>query len=347
MVNTPGLPHSSSRRPRRQMHRARGTDLAFLARHLVDGGAGALEHGAVEGHDVVTQGPGRARQRSACKIVFSKHTDRASAVVPGPGCALLESHDMPAPRAPSELAPRRAASPFTLPRLLLALTAIGCANPGEPPACLDQRQEARNLALRGEVEAAQAVLDRVKASCGPNSQSDIAHITKLIAEKTAARLEKQHQAELERERLETNPSRGFVEWATARGGEIDGKLAKTECAARGTPDFGFCEGQREQAPAMSLRYWQAQPSAYRYALTTRTAPSCQDLGEFRQVRTWSRPGERFELCELTNRRLRHLFALIVQKPAEPAPEYQMFLFSQDYLAIDPAFERRLRIIGEP
>jgi hypothetical protein len=253
-------------------------------------------------------------------------------------------------------------------RVLLALAlAAGCANRGEPAACLDQRQEARNLALRGEIEPAQAVLDRVKATCGPNSQSDIAHIGKLIAEKTEARLEKQRLARLEAERLEQFPSRGFVEWATARGGDIAGKLPKVECAERGTPTFGFCEGRRDDVAGMSLRYWQAQPAAYRYALVTHTAPSCQDLGEFRQVRTWSRQGESFELCELTNRRLRHLSALIVQRPreqghaeqghgepplaaqppGEPATLYEMYVFSQDYLALDPAFERRLRIVGEP
>jgi hypothetical protein len=226
--------------------------------------------------------------------------------------------------------------------LALVLEAAGCQNRGEPPACLDQRQEARNLALRGEVEPAQALLDRVKAACGPNSQSDIVHITKLIAEKSAARLEKARLAQSRSELSEKFPSRSFVEWATARDGEVSGKLTKPECAERGTPLFGFCEGQRDEARAMSLRYWQAQPRAYRYRLASRTAPSCQDLGEFREQRSWSRDGESFELCELTNRRLRHLSALIVERP----PDYEMFVFSQEYLAIDPVFERRLRIVGD-
>jgi hypothetical protein len=256
---------------------------------------------------------------------------------------------MPAARARFGLAPREAvllaARQMLWPGLAVALACQSPGGPPEPASCLDQRQEARNLALRGEVEAAQAVLDRVKGSCGPNSQSDIQHITKLIAEKTAARLEKERRAQSVSEEHEKFPSRGFVAWATARGGEIAGKLAQVECAERGSPSFGFCQGTREASPTMSLRYFQARPSAYLYALRTSTPPSCQDLGEFRQVRAWTRNTERFELCELTNRRLRHLSALIVA-PAGTPPEYEMYVFSQDYLPLDPAFERRLSIIGD-
>jgi hypothetical protein len=282
---------------------------------------------------------------------------------------------MPAARARS-VAPREAALAVARRVLWLGL-ALGCENrgaPAEPSWCLDERQEARNLALRGDVEPAQIVLDRVKASCGPNSQSDIQHITKLIAEKTAARLEKERLALSVSEELEKFPSRGFVAWATARGGEIAGKLSEVECAERGSPTFGFCQGTRESSPTMSLRYFQARPSAYRYALRTSTPPSCQDLGEYRQVRAWARNAERFELCELTNRRLRHLSALIVARdgaappaaaapaavpssappaaheaataPTAPPPEYEMYVYSQDYLPLDPAFERRLSIIGD-
>jgi len=223
----------------------------------------------------------------------------------------------------------------------VAVALVACENRGEPPACLDQRQEARNLALRGEIEPAQRLLDQVKQSCGPNSQSDIQHITKLIAEKTAAR-ERQRQLEQSKNtELEQFPSRSFVEWATARAGATSGKVPGLTCAERGTPDFGFCEGQRPEAPAMRLRYWQAQPEAYRYSLTTELPPSCQDLGEFRQVRAWSREGASYELCELTNRRLRHLTALIVHA----ATGYEMYLFSQTYPNFDPAFERRLRIVA--
>lgn len=227
--------------------------------------------------------------------------------------------------------------------LAVALALPACETRGEPAACLDQRQEARNLALRGEIEPAQRLLDTVKARCGPNSQSDIQHITKLIAEKTAAR---DKQRELEQSRsaeLEKFPSRSFIEWATARAGDIDGKLARVTCAERGSPDYGFCEGERPDVPAMRLRYWQAQPDAYRYSLSTAIPPSCQDLGEWRQVRAWTRDGSDYELCELTNRRLRHLSALLVHG----ASGYEMHLFSKAYPNIDRAFELRLRIIPSP
>jgi hypothetical protein len=94
---------------------------------------------------------------------------------------------------------------------------------------------------------------------------------------------------------------------------------------------------------MTLRYWQAQPDAYRYSLASSQAPSCQDLGQYRQVRAWKRDGDAYELCELTDRRLRHLSALIVHAPGG----YEMHVFSQSYPALDPAFERRLRLISEP
>jgi dipeptidyl aminopeptidase/acylaminoacyl peptidase len=125
--------------------------------------------------------------------------------------------------------------------------------------------------------------------------------------------------------------------------DLEGKLARTVCAERGTPEYGFCEGERPDVPAMRLRYWQAQPEAYRYSLTTPIPPSCQDLGEWRQVRAWSRDGSEYELCELTHRRLRHLSALIVHT----ASGYEMHLFSQNYPNIDLAFERRLRILPGP
>ena len=133
-----------------------------------------------------------------------------------------------------------------------------------------------------------------------------------------------------------------MEWATDRAGDITGKVPSVSCAERGTPLFGFCEGQREQAPDMRLRYWQAQPGAYLYALATEAPPSCQDLGDYRLVRSWQRDDSQLDLCELTNRRLRHLSALIVHTP----PRHEMFIFSQEYLALDPGFERRLRVVDK-
>lgn len=223
-----------------------------------------------------------------------------------------------------------------------AASVAGCATRGEPADCLDQRQQARNLALAGELEQAQVLLDGVKARCGPNSESDVRHITKLIADKAAARREREQREASHNAELLQFPSRSFVEWATERGGDITGKLPSVACAERGTPLFGFCEGQRVEAPNMSLRYWQAQPSAYLYTLTTDAPPSCQDLGEHRSVRSWRRDNSQLELCELTNRRLRHLSALIVHTPVR----HEMYIFSQPYLALDPGFERRLRVVDQ-
>lgn len=224
----------------------------------------------------------------------------------------------------------------------LAFVCLACATRGEPSDCLDQRQQARNRALAGDLEAAQALLDRVKAHCGPNSESDVRHITKLIAEKSAARREREQREASRKAELQQFPSRSFVEWATERAGDPVGKVPDVTCAERGTPSFGSCEGQRAEAQNMTLRYWQAQPGAYLYALTTDVAPSCQDLGEHRVVRHWSRDGSDLELCELTDRRLRHLSALIVHTP----PRHEMYIFTGEYLALDPSFERRLRLVDE-
>lgn len=223
---------------------------------------------------------------------------------------------------------------------VLVLLSLGCAKRGEPAACLDKRQTARKLALSDQLEPASRLLEEVKAECGPNSASDVQHIGKLIAEKTEARRERERREAARSEVRKKFPSRAFVEWATARDGDIDGKLTTVSCAERGSPDYGFCEGKRDEAPEMSLRYWQVAPGAYRYELVTGEAPSCVDLGEYREVRAWSREGRAYELCELTNRRLRHLSALLVHATSE----HRMYIFSNAYPARDAAFEKILRVI---
>jgi hypothetical protein len=216
----------------------------------------------------------------------------------------------------------------------------GCTQRGEPMACLDKRQESRNLALQGELDRAGALLDEVKAMCGANSASDIQHIAKLIAEKTEAR-ERAERAEAAKQELAQKfPGQAFVAWATARDGDVAGKTPSVRCGERGSADYGFCEGARAEDPAMSVRYWETEPRAYRYSLITQRAPSCEDLGEHRQVRVWSRDGALHELCELTSRKLRHLSALVTHAP----DEHRMYIFSNSYLARDPAFEQTLRLI---
>lgn len=218
---------------------------------------------------------------------------------------------------------------------------LGCARRGEPAACLEKRQTARNLALSDQLEPAARLLEEVRAECGENSASDLQHIGRLIAEKTEARRERGRREAAQRELREKFPSRELVQWATARDGKIDGKLARVSCAERGSPEYGFCEGRRDEAPEMGLRYWQGTPEAYRYELVTEQAPSCVDLGEYREVRAWTRDGVAYELCELTNRRLRHLSALLVHTPSE----HRMYIFSNAYPARDAAFEQELRVIA--
>jgi hypothetical protein len=226
----------------------------------------------------------------------------------------------------------------------MALGLLGaCQQRGEPAVCLEKRQLARNAALQDELETASRLLEEVKAQCGPNSASDIQHISKLIANSTQAQLERARSEAAERELREKFPSRDFIRWATAKDGAVASKVSDVTCAERGSPDFGFCEASRPGIPGMSVRYWEAQKEAYRYSLVTRQPPTCEDLGEYRLVRAWSRHGASYERCELTNRRLRHLSALLVHGPEE----HLMYVFSQDYLARDPSFEGTLRAIEPP
>jgi hypothetical protein len=220
---------------------------------------------------------------------------------------------------------------------------LACARPGEPADCLNERQEARNLALQGQLEAASRLLEHIKARCGANSASEIQHIGKLIEEKTRAKRALEQKEAEERKLRQQSPSRDFIAWATQKDGAVAGKVGPPLCAARGTPDFGFCEAPRQNAANMSVRYSSADPEAYRYALRTSIPPSCVDLGESRQVRAWSRGGRTYELCELTSRRLRHLTALVVHAPGE----HEMYIYSEKYPALDSAFERQLRVIPPP
>jgi hypothetical protein len=223
---------------------------------------------------------------------------------------------------------------------LTLLFTLACAERGEPAACLDKRQQARNGALQDRLEEAARLLEQIKAECGPNSASDIQHIGKLIAEKRAARQQREQQAEAARALQRQFPSRDFVAWATSRDGAITGKTAGATCSERGSTDFGFCEAKRPGANEMTVRYHGADQNAYRYALTTTEPPSCEDLGEYRRVRVWTRGGVSYEHCELTSRRLRHLSALLVHEAAE----HRMYIYSQEYPSRDAAFERMLRII---
>ncbi len=234
--------------------------------------------------------------------------------------------------------PRRS---YLLAAFLAATSA--CGRRGEPEHCLPERQQARNLALQGHSEEASRLLENVKANCGPNSASDIQHVSKLIAEKAQAKRARE-QKETEQTKLRQQwPSRDFVAWATEKDGAVTSKLNQPVCAVRGTPDFGFCEVRRPSTPNMSVRYSSTDLDAYRYTLRTATPPSCIDLGEYRELRAWTRDESTYELCELTSRRLRHLTALLIHRPGE----HEMHLFSQEYPALDTAFEHQLRAIPPP
>ncbi len=225
-----------------------------------------------------------------------------------------------------------------------ALVVASCVQaPSEPAVCLDKRVEGRNAALQGNIEQASRLLKELRAQCGANSQSEIRHIEELIAEKTDARREQERRARSQIERAQKFPSRDFVIWATADAGAIRTKMADAVCVERGAPDFGFCEAARPGAPHMTVRYWTADKDAFRYALTTDQPLSCQDLGEYRQVRAWQRDGSSYELCELTERTLRHLYALLITSSAGN----QMYVYSQRYLARDPHLEKVLRVIPPP
>lgn len=229
-----------------------------------------------------------------------------------------------------------------MPRLYLtvlaAMLASSACQQSDEAVCLQRRQLARHAALDDRLTEASQLVDEVDATCGPNSQSAVRNIRKMIAEKQrkAAELRKAREAREEEQRR--FPSRRFLAWATAQPSRATRDVEDETCAEPGEPDDGFCTAHAPGSGNMRLRYWKDRNDAYLYSLETTSPVSCRQLTEYRRVRSWQSGDRRYELCELTGRELRHLSALIETQGGKN----RFLLFSQPYLAYDAELNRLLR-----
>lgn len=211
----------------------------------------------------------------------------------------------------------------------------GCAKARESTACIESRTRAREAALQGNLELAEKLLGEARSRCGEKSAESLRRVAEILAER------RENEKELAPPRTtpqdDTRSARAFVRWVIESRAAIGQHAARARCAEQGSAEFGFCEVIHPDSPQMSLRYWKTQEAAFRFALTSQEPLHCEDLGEQRRVRAWSRAGASYELCEPTQHALRSLTALLVQT----ASGNQLYVFSQAYVRRDRAFERLL------
>ncbi len=224
--------------------------------------------------------------------------------------------------------------------VLSLMLLMGCHKREERTACWDARQKARDAITRDRLDEATQQLEAARTTCAGQSSDDLRRIEGIIADRREAK----RAIELEQadqEKAMEFPTKRFVSWATEPRDKFSETLVHTECAPRGSPDFGFCESERKDHPEMRVRFWEHDRDAVRYSFTTRLPLECEDLGEHRRVRQWKSNHKSYELCELTQREARDLSALLVRD----ADQNKMYIYSFDYLKKDPEFERLVRERG--
>lgn len=223
---------------------------------------------------------------------------------------------------------------------LLAALGTGCDQGAQRSECWGARQKSRDAIVRGKLDEAQQLLEQARASCAGQSADDIRRIQELIADRReVARAVAKEEAE--DQHAHGFPTEQFMRWATEPAEQFLQSLTHVKCAERGAPAYGFCEAERKGSPDMTVRYWEHDKKAVRYAFRTQLPLECEDLGDHRVVRRWSLRSDNFELCELTEREARDLSALLVRGSGEN----RMYIFSFAYLKKDPAFELSLRQPG--
>lgn len=226
---------------------------------------------------------------------------------------------------------------MTLTRSLLLISLLWSCAQEEENLCLQHRLAANQAALADRLDEAAEILAQVEGKCGANHDSGARRVTALIAERRKLHARRKEQERVSAEQRQQAPSREFSRWATAYDGSLHNKVAGAVCAKRGQPDFGFCEAVDQHLPGASVRFWNENHNAYRYAFQTTLPITCSDLGSYRHVRSWSVAAQQYELCELTGQKVRHLSALLVRTPGAN----RIFLYSQDYPSTDQAFRQSL------
>jgi hypothetical protein len=225
--------------------------------------------------------------------------------------------------------------------LILGSSLGACSKRESTSACWNARQHVRDTIVDGKLQQAEQLLLQARATCNGQSADDLRRIQELLVDRREAR-EAMQQAEAARQQALEVPTQRFVHWATASKEQFSKSLVDVSCQERGSPDFGFCTATRQGHPDMRVRYWRSDRSAMRYSFTTSVPLECEDLGEHRRLRHWSKEGTKYELCELTERETRNLSALLVRA----AGENTMHLYSFEYLKHDPEFEQLTRERGK-
>ncbi len=198
----------------------------------------------------------------------------------------------------------------------LWLVAVSGCKRSANPQCTAARDAAREAALKDDVEVAKQKLQVAKQSCDKKLEFDLARIQQLIDRKEQRAREQQARDQVRRaQRVPLTP---FIDWVKQLRDSDDKHVKDEKCAERGTPEFGFCVGERSLAGGLkaSVRYLERDGAGvYRFRAEVSSRVVCADLGEHRLVHAW-RVGteERFH-CELTASPLQGLIALI-QNPIQ-------------------------------
>lgn len=221
--------------------------------------------------------------------------------------------------------------------IAVCVAATGCKDNAAAKACGAARDQSRRAALKDDLEKARAELRHARELCGADAEYDLRRIEELIEQS-----EQREQQLLVRKARESakdkeEPLRPFVRWVGKTRDDVDTAAQKVTCAERGSPDFGYCEGQPATGSSdvvpMTVRFWRADPSAFRFHIQLSMPVTCGDIGNHRVVRTWKRGSTALTLCELTEYPIQGLTALVENE----AGGAQVFIVSPEYLTQDTEF----------
>ncbi|MCB9609276.1 MAG: hypothetical protein H6716_21965 [Polyangiaceae bacterium] len=191
----------------------------------------------------------------------------------------------------------------------LVLT-TGCKR-GANPECTAARDAARDAALKDDLEQAKAKLAEARKTCDKQLDFDLSRIQQQIDRKEQRmREERAREQARAAERVPLTP---FIDWVKQLRESDDKHVEGEQCAARGTPDFGFCLGERKLPGgiAASVRYLERDAvGVYRFQAEVTSRVVCSDLGGHRLVHAWRSGAEERFHCELTASPLKGLVALI-------------------------------------
>ncbi|MEZ4375638.1 MAG: hypothetical protein R3B07_32810 [Polyangiaceae bacterium] len=194
--------------------------------------------------------------------------------------------------------------------LCLVILASGCKRSGNAE-CTAARDAARDAALKDDLEQAKLKLAEARKSCDKQLDFDLSRIQQQI-ERKEQRMREEEAREQARQ-AQRVPLTPFIDWVKQLRDSDDKHLKGEQCAARGTPEFGFCLGERTLPGGLeaTVHYLERDAaSVYRFQAEVPSRVVCSDLGGHRLVHAWrSGTEERFH-CELTASPLKGLIALL-------------------------------------